>query len=463
MRDDAPAPEPGTSLAADDRGLSVTLGYTLTLSITAVLIAGLLIAGGTLIEDQRRAIASDELTVSGQQLAGGFEDVDRLAAAADDGTVRVNVWLPDDVGAGGGYSLRVVNHPTPADQPARATVVVTAETIDVSRNVSFRTQHPVTNRTLPGGPVTIRFADGNGDGKYELVVAAADEREIAPDPPEPAAFGHEEIVFVDDDTGELKSVAPGEGVTGYGVDARAIGPKQVDLDGDGLREIPFVTSSNELRLVDENGETQTLAGDAAYSPGDYISLLAVGTWNGSTSVFYLNNTDTVDGQPSIYRAGVDGAPEQVTVNGNGIDAMAVGGIGDMNDDGDDDLVFVAGSTQEATYVDDGETKIKSVGASAGYGFGDPRQFDDGERDGMPFVSGGNGVKIYRDSGSSSFAGGATKTSVAGIDWTGDDTLELVYIDSTDGTLRYVTLGGSTGSIVDADGDTITVDEDAGVA
>jgi hypothetical protein len=171
MPEDVPAPEPGTGLVADDRGLSVTLGYTLTLSITAVLIAGLLIAGGTLIEDQRRAIASDELTVTGQQLADGFEDADRLAGAAGNGTVRVNVWLPDDVGTGGGYSLRLVNHPTAADQPARATVVVTAETIDVSRNVSFRTQHPVVNRTLPGGPVTIRFADGDGDGKRELVVS----------------------------------------------------------------------------------------------------------------------------------------------------------------------------------------------------------------------------------------------------------------------------------------------------
>jgi len=171
MRDDRPAPEPDASIAADRRGVSTALGYTLTLSITAVLIAGLLTAGGTLVENQQRAVITDELTVTGQQLAGGFEDVDRLAGTMENGSVRVNVWLPSDVGGGGGYSLEIVNHPTPDDQPARATIVASAENVDVSRNVSFRTEHPVANRTVTGAPVEIVFADGDGDGESELVVS----------------------------------------------------------------------------------------------------------------------------------------------------------------------------------------------------------------------------------------------------------------------------------------------------
>ncbi|WP_435115480.1 DUF7266 family protein [Halolamina sp. C58] len=175
MREDAPAPEPDASIAADRRGVSTALGYTLTLSITAILIAGLLTAGGTLVENQQRAVVTDELTVTGQQLASGFEDADRLAGTMHNGTVRVNVWLPADVGSGGGYSLEVVNHPTPDDQPARATIVATAENVDVSRNVSFRTEHPVANRTVPGESVEIAFTDGDGDGTPELVVSEGGE------------------------------------------------------------------------------------------------------------------------------------------------------------------------------------------------------------------------------------------------------------------------------------------------
>lgn len=461
MSDDAPAPEPGASLADDDRGVSTTLGYTLTLSITAVLVAGLLTAGGGLIESQQRTVAADELSVAGQQLAAGFEDADRLASTTDNGTVRVNVWLPEGV-AGGGYTLTVRNDSNPPDQPATTTIVARADGVEVTRNVSFRTENPVANRTIPGGPVTIRYNDSDGDGTRELV--AAERRSIAPNQPDPAAFGHEEIVYVDADTGELRSVAPGGEITRYGVDAAAIGPKQVDLDDDGLREVPYVTSANELRLVDEAGETQTLATDAAYSPGDYTSLIAVGEWNGSTSVFYLNNTDIVGENPSIYRVGVDGTPQQVTASGNGIDAMAIGGIGDMNDDGDADLVYIAGATQEATYLDGGgETTINSVGASGGYGIGDLRQFNDSERYGMPYVDGSGGVRVYRESASSAIATGSAKAPVAGIDWVNDDgTLELVYVDTADGTLRYVTFDGSTDTITGPDGN-IVVDEDKGVA
>lgn len=169
MRDDPPAPEPGASLADDGRGVSTTLGYTLTLSITAVLLAGLLTAGGSLIEDQRRAVATDELTVAGQQLAGGFEDADRLAGATDDGTVRVTVWMPDSVGMGE-YTVELVNHPTDANQPAHATIVATADDADARRNISFRTEYAVANRTVPGGPVIIELRNADGDDDLELVV-----------------------------------------------------------------------------------------------------------------------------------------------------------------------------------------------------------------------------------------------------------------------------------------------------
>lgn len=171
MTDDPPTPEPRATLASDNRGVSTTLGYTLTLSITAVILAGLLTAGGGLIEDQRRAVATDQLTVTGQQLASGFEDVDRLAATTTtNGTARVTIWLPTEVGGGGNYRIRLVNHPTPAEQPARATIVGSSDSADASRNVSFRTEYEVANRTFRGGPVTITFRDSDGDGERELVV-----------------------------------------------------------------------------------------------------------------------------------------------------------------------------------------------------------------------------------------------------------------------------------------------------
>ncbi|MBP1986731.1 DUF7266 family protein [Halolamina salifodinae] len=468
MTDDPPAPEPGASLADDDRGVSTTLGYTLTLSITAVLVAGLLTAGGTLIEGQQRTVAADELSVSGQQLAAGFEDADRLAATTDNGTVRVNVWLPEGV-AGGGYTLTIRNESTAAGQPARATIVANADGINVTRNVSFWIENPAANRTVPGGPVTIRYNDTDGDHTRELVVH--EQQRIVPNPADPAAFPHNEIVYVDATTDELKSIAPDNTVTSYGVDAAAIGPKQADLDNDGLREVPYVTSANKLRLVDEEGETRTLASDAATASlqNSFTSLITIGEWRGETSVFFMNTSDIGgNDEATIYRVGVDGSPEKVTVGGNEVEANAIAGIGDINNDSDADLVYL-GTSQRIRYIDDNTTvdTDQGVDADVAEGVGAPRTFAIGQVDRVPFVSSQN-VRLLRYTNGSGTVedltdGGAEKTHVSGIDWTGNESLEVIYVDSESGTLQYVRLDKSTGTIDGPDGTAIEVNESVGVA
>jgi hypothetical protein len=242
--------------AVDDRGVSTTLGYVLTLTITAILISGLLFAGGSLVEDQRDRIAEEELSVAAEQLASGVNEGDRLARSGDGGVMRVRVWLPERI-AGGSYTLELRNESAPAGQPTRATIIATAQGADAQASVSLRTGVPVANRTVQGGPVVVSHRDTDGDGSRELVVNGS--RDLALQEPEPAVMAHEEVVFVDADTKELSSVAPDGPVTRYGVDAAAIGPKQVDIDGDGLREIHFVDAGDgSLKYVTQSGSVTTL-------------------------------------------------------------------------------------------------------------------------------------------------------------------------------------------------------------
>lgn len=450
------------ALSGDDRGVSTTLGYVLTLTITAVLISGLLFAGGALVEDQRDRIAQEELSVAAEQLAAGVNEGDRLAESTDGGVLRVQVWLPERI-AGGSYALELRNESVPPDQPARATIIARAGGADARATVSLRTGVPVANKTVEGGPVVISHRNVTGDERRELVVN--ESRGLALNEPEPAAMAHDEVVFVDADTKELSSVAPDGTVTRYGVDAAAIGPKQVDIDGDGLREIPFVDSSNRLRVVDAAGEVQTLASDAAKtSGGGHGTLLGIGTWQGETSVFYLN---TSDGR-AIYRVGIDGDSEAVTVGGTPVSANAVLGVGDINDDGDTDLAYL-GNSQYLRYIDDGSAvnTSESVGSNPALGAGAPRQFASGQPDRTPFVA-SNNVKLF------SYAGGTGATDtlttsndddhtyVAGVDWTGNGELEVLFVGN-DGDLYYVALGGSPTPVTDDGGTTITVDQGVGVA
>jgi hypothetical protein len=152
-----------------DRGVSTTLGYSITLAITAILIGGLLIAGGGLVDDQRDRIAQEELSVSVEQLASGLNDGDRLAQSTDGGVIGVRIWLPDRV-AGGAYTLEVTNESSPADQPARASIAASAQGANAVATVTIRTGVPVANRTIIGGPLVVPYRDADGDGQRELVV-----------------------------------------------------------------------------------------------------------------------------------------------------------------------------------------------------------------------------------------------------------------------------------------------------
>ncbi|WP_276258678.1 DUF7266 family protein [Haloglomus litoreum] len=82
----------------DERAVSTTLGYALTLGITTLLVSGLLIVGGTFIQDQREDATRTEYRVVGQRMAADIGAADRLlATASEGGSVRVERALPDQV------------------------------------------------------------------------------------------------------------------------------------------------------------------------------------------------------------------------------------------------------------------------------------------------------------------------------------------------------------------------------
>ena len=148
-------------LARDDRGVSTTLGYVLTLAITTVLVSGLLIAVGGFVSGQNERVTRSELDVVGQRLATDVEAADRLveAGSADGGsnaTVVVRSRLPERV-AGRTYRVAV-------NESGRGRLVLSASDPDVSVEVSVVTDVAVANATLGGGPVRIAF-DG---GKLEV-------------------------------------------------------------------------------------------------------------------------------------------------------------------------------------------------------------------------------------------------------------------------------------------------------
>ncbi|QLG26493.1 hypothetical protein HUG10_02585 [Halorarum halophilum] len=153
--------------SGEDRAVSVTVNYVIALALTAILISGLLIAGGSLLEDRRESVTREEFTVLGEQLAAGVGEADSLASTgAED--LRVAVRLPDSVG-GSSYLVRVTETTPPADQPGEYVLTFSSPAAEVSWNVTVRTDRPVEETQVPGGSIVVVLQEDGGSMEFALV------------------------------------------------------------------------------------------------------------------------------------------------------------------------------------------------------------------------------------------------------------------------------------------------------
>jgi hypothetical protein len=93
----------------DDRAVSTTIGYALTLGVASLLITGLLIAGGGFLQNQREVTTETELEVIGEQVSADISSADRLSASDAD-EVNITRSLPDSV-TGSQYTISVRTSP----------------------------------------------------------------------------------------------------------------------------------------------------------------------------------------------------------------------------------------------------------------------------------------------------------------------------------------------------------------
>jgi len=251
----------------------------------------------------------------------------------------------------------------------------------------------------------------------------------------------------------------------------ALGPSTADLTGDGRVDVPFVTDGGKLKLTDGTNATTTIA-TSSDIPGNIEpskTRLAVGTWNGSaTSVFFVDeNHDT------MYRVRPGESPTEVVSPGDG--AQAIIGLGDIDGDGTDELVF-ADASQQLRYVEPNGTVRNldngQAGSNNGIGGGAIVDFDNDGVDSVVTVDGSNDVKItsepIADGGEGTTiisAADAKKAPVTIADVDGDTDQEIVYVGETAGKLKYiddVRDGNDIAFLRDDDGDKVDGSDEVGV-
>jgi FlaG/FlaF family flagellin (archaellin) len=139
----------------DERAVSTVVGYTLGVGITVILISGLLISMGTLVEDQREQTVRSELKVVGQKLAASVTAVDRLVTAGTvDGASLQAVNLthhPPETVAGLTYTI------TLHDDPSGPALELKTRNPDITATVTMATTTPVSTSSVGSGTVRIEY------------------------------------------------------------------------------------------------------------------------------------------------------------------------------------------------------------------------------------------------------------------------------------------------------------------
>lgn len=420
--------------------------------------------------------ATDQLQVRCAPVATGFPTT--TAGASTDQSDSEIRWL-DPSGQAGVTEISTQEYIF--DASATSSVNLTAKSNATGADVGYSTTNPDVvslsrfSGTTNSGGTNSTIIRPTANGSTTLFAAKVPSSDSIQVQTQNTAFLHG-IVFTNSSSssGEnLFTLKDGRTKTRHApTRVKAIGPITTDVDGNPNTdvEIPFVNDENQLRVIAKNGANRKLADNATTED----SLLAVGEFNGSkTSVFYANSTG------GISRATAAGP---VKVTDESTDAIL--GIGDIDSDGTDELVFEDVGNNAVDYLEDDGT-VKSI-SSSGFGqtngnkgIGAPADFDSDGTASVPIVDGNGKIKLLNATDDTNHreitvtnaekAEKAEKASIASRDVDQDSVPEIVYIQGADSSDKLKYIDGVQSEtpraqfVKTADGSNVTASPKRGVA
>lgn len=158
---------------ASDRGLSIALTHVLTIGITTILVAMLLMAGSTMLDSETERSTQTSLETVGERLAGDIDNVDRMANDSD------NVSLVSDrprTVANSGYTVTILSAENCGDRApllndSNPCLELDASSTDVTVYVPVKADEDriATGTSVSGGSIEITY-DSDDD---ELTITEA--------------------------------------------------------------------------------------------------------------------------------------------------------------------------------------------------------------------------------------------------------------------------------------------------
>lgn len=123
----------------DTRAVSIAITHGLTIAITAVLISGLLIGAGNLLQDQEERVAEEQFDEIGSDMIGQIQTLDTLNETGEDVTVRVQPRYPERV-AGYTWNIEIAG---PNQHPFDTAYALNITSLGFDRTL----QYPLNTKT----------------------------------------------------------------------------------------------------------------------------------------------------------------------------------------------------------------------------------------------------------------------------------------------------------------------------
>ncbi|WP_247731680.1 DUF7266 family protein [Halovivax limisalsi] len=149
------------TLERDERAVSIAVTHVLTIGITTILISGLLLGAGSMLENQREEATKSSLETIGERLASEITDVDRIASdGADNVTVRTD---HQRFVTGSQYTVELIETGCASEYPLIDTeqcIGLTSNSEGVSVGVPLTTNQSIGG-SVTGGAIIIEWDGGD--------------------------------------------------------------------------------------------------------------------------------------------------------------------------------------------------------------------------------------------------------------------------------------------------------------
>lgn len=155
-----------TRFSDDRRGISVAVTHVLAIGITTILLAGLLISAGSVLDRERENAAREELHTIGDRIGGEMSSVDRAGTPDADERIELETSHPSRV-SGSSYTVRLrdgtVCEVSYVDSYDGCLVLSTSELDrDVIVPLDFHDDTQVVDGAANGGDVLIVYENEPG-------------------------------------------------------------------------------------------------------------------------------------------------------------------------------------------------------------------------------------------------------------------------------------------------------------